>query len=117
VIITWIFNITNVFPPEKNLLNKPLLEERLTPGWFSVAVALAAGVAGALASIKQNRESLIGAVTALALVPAASAAGIAFLSKDPYKGFGELMLLSINVITIILAGAVILCFDDKASRR
>ena len=106
VLTTWIMNVTNVIPPETNLLNKPLLEERVRPGWYSVAAAIAAGIAGAVAMVKQKTDTLVGVVAALALVPAVAAASIAFMSKSPLRGFGGLMLLAINIGFIILTGVL-----------
>jgi uncharacterized hydrophobic protein (TIGR00271 family) len=108
MLTTWIMNLTNVLPPEANLLNKPLLEERVRPGWYSVAAALAGGVAGAIAQAQQKTDTLVGVVAALALVPAAAAAGIAFLSRDPARGLGGLGLLGINVGLIVVTGVITL---------
>ncbi len=74
MLMTWVMNVTGVIPPETNLLNKPLLEERVHPGWYSVAAALAAGVAGTIALPKQKTDTLVGTVAALALVPAVRSA-------------------------------------------
>lgn len=85
-------------------MNKPLLEERVSPGWWSVAAALAAGIAGTLALAQNKTDTIVGTVAALALVPAAAAGGIAFMSHDPSRGLGGLILLGINVGLIIAAG-------------
>lgn len=106
MLTTSILNITHVIPAETNLINKELLEERVKPGWYSVIAAIAAGVSGAIALVKQKTDTLVGVVAALALVPAIAAAGIAFLSKNPTMGFGGLFLLAINVGFIILSGVV-----------
>ena len=106
MLTTWLLNLTNVLPPETNLINKELLEERVRPGWYSVIAAIAAGVSGAIALVKQKTDTLVGVVAALALVPAIAAAGIAFLSKNPTMGFGGLFLLAINVGFIILSGVL-----------
>jgi uncharacterized hydrophobic protein (TIGR00271 family) len=104
VLTTWIMNLTNVLPPDANLLDKHLLEERVSPGWWSVAAALAAGIAGTLALAQNKLDTTIGTVAALALVPAAAAGGIAFMSDDPLRGLGGLALLGINVALIIVTG-------------
>ena len=104
MLTTWILNVTQVIPAETNLLNKQLLEERVNPGWYSVIAAMAAGVSGAIGLVKQKTDTLVGVVAALALVPAIAAAGIAFLSQDPVRGFGGLFLLAINVAFIIISG-------------
>lgn len=106
MLTTWILNITHVIPVETNLLGKELLDERVKPGWYSVIAAMAAGVAGSVALIKQKTDTLVGVVAALALVPAIAAAGIAFLSKNPVMGFGGLLLLAINVGFIVISGVL-----------
>ena len=108
MLTTWVMNITNVLPPEANLLNKNLLEERVRPGWYSVVTALAAGVTGTIAITKNKTDTLVGTVAALALVPSAAAAGMAFRSRNPSRGFGGLVLLGINVGLIIVTGLVTL---------
>jgi uncharacterized hydrophobic protein (TIGR00271 family) len=106
MLTTWLLNITHVLPAETNLINKELLEERVKPGWYSVIAAIAAGISGAIALVKQKTDTLVGVVAALALVPAIAAAGIAFLSKNPIMGFGGLFLLAINVGFIIISGVL-----------
>ncbi|MBE9047166.1 DUF389 domain-containing protein [Pleurocapsales cyanobacterium LEGE 10410] len=106
MIVTWLLNITHVIPAETNLIDKELLAERVRPGWYSVIAAVAAGISGAIALIKQKTDTLVGVVAALALVPAIAAAGIAFLSKSPTVGFGGLFLLGINVGFIIISGVL-----------
>lgn len=108
MIATGLLNLTNVLPPEANLLDKPLLEERVNPGWYSAVAALAAGIAGAIALAKDQSEVLVGVVASLALVPAAAAAGIALLSGDPVRGLGGLLMLGINVGVATLAAMVTL---------
>lgn len=104
MLTTWVMNVTSVIPPETNLFNKPLLEERVNPGWYSVAAALASGIAGTIAIAQQRTDTLVGAVAALALVPAAAAAGIALLSGDWGRALGGFGLLGINVALIVLGG-------------
>lgn len=108
VLTTWVMNVTGVIPAETNLLNKPLLEERVRPGWFSVVAAAAGGIAGTVGLMQKKTDTLVGVVAALALVPAAGAAGIAMLSRDASRSWGGLALLGINVGLIVLTGIVTL---------
>jgi hypothetical protein len=116
---TWVMNVTNVLPPEANLLDRPLLEERIRPGWYGLAAAFAAGVVGTVAPSKRSTDTLVGTVDALALVPAAAAAGIAFMSRDPVRGLGALLLLGMNVGLILAMGlltlVIMLQFGSKPS--
>jgi uncharacterized hydrophobic protein (TIGR00271 family) len=108
MLTAWVMNLTDVIPPETNLLNKPLLEERIRPGWYGLAAAFAAGIVGTVALTKQKTDTVVGTVAALALVPAAAAAGIAFMSRDPLRGFGGLLLLGMNIGLIIAMGILTL---------
>lgn len=108
LIITWFFNVTGVLPEEASLLDRTLLQERVSPGWYSVATAIAAGIAGMLALTQRKTDTLVGVVAALALVPAGVAGAIAFLSEDPIRGWGGIQLLGINVSLIIVSGIVTL---------
>lgn len=117
MLTTWLLNITHVIPSETNLSDKSLLEERVKPGWYSVIAAMAAGVSGAIALVKQKTDTLVGVVAALALVPAIAAAGIAFLSKNPLMGFGGLFLLAINVGFIIISGVLTIIFIRPEQRE
>jgi hypothetical protein len=57
-----------------------------------------------LALAQNKTDTIVGTVAALALVPAAAAGGIAFMSQDPSRGFGGFTLLGINVALIVVAG-------------
>ena len=117
MLTTWLLNITNILPAETNLINKQLLEERVNPGWYSVIAAIAAGISGAIALVKQKTDTLVGVVAALALVPAIAAAGIALLSKNSLMAFGGLFLLGINVGFIIISGVLTLIIVRPEQRK
>jgi len=108
MLTTFLLNVTNVFPPDQNLFDKPLLKERLSVGWFSAVSAAAAGVAGNIALSRDRFDSLIGVLAALALVPAAAAAGIAFMSGNLAMAVGGLMLLGVNSGVAIVSGVIAL---------
>lgn len=117
LVATWLLNLTHVLPTEMALLDRTLLQERVSPGWYSVVTAIAAGIAGMVALVEQKTDTLVGVVAAVALVPAAVAGAVAFLSEDPTRGWGGMALLSINVVLIVLSGVVTLWFlrFEKAS--
>ncbi len=108
LVITWLLNVTDVLPEETSLLDKALLQERVSPGWYSVVTAIAAGIAGMVALTERKTDTLVGVVAALALVPAGVAGAIAFLSHDPVRGWGGIALLGINVTLIVVSGTVTL---------
>ncbi len=113
IVVTWILNVAGVLPDEASLLDRTLLQERVSPGWYSVITAIAAGIAGTLALTEQKTDTLVGVVAALALVPAGVAGAIAFLSEDPIRGWGGITLLGINVSLIVVSGIVTLLLLHK----
>lgn len=108
LLTTWALNWTGVLAENANLLDNPLLEERVRPGWYSIVAAFAAGITGTVATLEDKLDTMVGTVAALALVPAGSAAGIALLSADPLRALGGLVLLLINVGLIIACGILVL---------
>ena len=117
LVVTWLLNITHVLPNEASLLDRTLLQERVSPGWYSVVTAIAAGIAGMVALTERKTDTLVGVVAALALVPAGVAGAIAFLSEDPVRGWGGMALLGINVVLIVFSGVLTLLFFRPTSEK
>ena len=107
-----------VIPPHADLLTRPLLEERVEPGWWSMAAAVAAGLAGTTAHAHKKTDALIGTVAALALVPAVGASAIAVYVGAPAQALGALLLLGMNVSLIVAMGitAVLASFGTAGVR-
>lgn len=117
VVTTVTLNITGVLPPATNLIEKPLLEERVTVGWFSVVAAAAAGIAAAIATDEDRTDTLVGVVAALALVPAAAAGGITLLSRAPAKASEGLFLLVVNAGLVVITGTVTLWLNARVDSK
>ena len=91
--------------------------------------ARAAGLVGAGSGVRRWRRRHArpreeqdgragGTVAALALVPAAAAAGIALLSDAPRRALGGLLLLGMNMALVIAMGiAVLVVLDAHAQRQ
>jgi uncharacterized hydrophobic protein (TIGR00271 family) len=101
-----VMDLVGVIPAEVVLLNQPMLEERVRPGWWSVAAALAAGLAGTVAQARAKTDTLIGTVAALALVPAVGASALALFAGAPERALGGALLLVLNVGLIVAMGIV-----------
>ncbi|MFC4552482.1 MULTISPECIES: DUF389 domain-containing protein [Halorussus] len=117
IVTTMILNTTGVLPPEANLIEKPLLEERVTVGWYSVVAAAAAGIAAGIATDEDRTDTLVGVVAALALVPAAAAGGITLLSRAPAKASGGLLLLVVNAGLVVITGTATLWLDARGDSK
>lgn len=105
---TAVMDVAGVIPPDMVLLDKPLLQERVRPGWWSVAAAVAAGLAGTAAQAHRKTDTIIGTVASLALVPAIGATAIALYVGSPDQALGGTLLLAVNVGLIIAMGVVVL---------
>ncbi|GAA0538195.1 DUF389 domain-containing protein [Halorubrum ejinorense] len=117
IVTTLALNMTGVLPPAENLIEKPLLEERITAGWYSVVAAAAAGIAAGVTTDKERQDTLVGVVAALALVPAAAAGGITLLSRAPVKASGGLLLLGLNAGMVVITGTVTLWLGARGDRK
>ncbi|MFC6757913.1 DUF389 domain-containing protein [Halomicroarcula sp. GCM10025894] len=117
IVTTVTLNTTGVLPPAENLIDKPLLEQRITAGWFSVVAAAAAGIAAGVTTDRERQDTLVGVVAALALVPAAAAAGITLLSRAPARASGGLLLLVLNAGMVVITGTVTLWLGARGDRE
>lgn len=91
---------------------------RTAPSLLDLGVAVAAGIAAAMAAIRRNvADALPGVAIAVALVPPLCAAGIAFSIGAAPAGWGASLLFAINFIAIFLSVVVVLLLDGRGSIR
>ena len=102
--------VTNLVPPGLDPLSLAEVEERLSPSVLSLAVALGAGVAGAVSLMTGVSAALVGVMIAVALIPPAATVGIGIAYGDPMLAVGSVVLVSVNVLSINLAALVVLWY-------
>lgn len=107
-VTTAVMDVLGVIPAEVVLLDKPLLQERVRPGWWSLAAAVAAGLAGTLAQAHAKTDTIIGTVASLALVPAMAATALALFAGAWRPALGGALLLVLNVALIVAMGIAVL---------
>ena len=78
------------------------VRERLSPGVPSLAVALAAGIAGALSLSSGISSALVGVMIAAALVPPTAVVGIGVAWGRPGAVVGSAVLVAVNFLSINL---------------
>ncbi len=117
IVATWVMNVAGIIPPETNLVNQPLIEERVRTGWYSLVAGAGAGVAGMIATVRHQMDALIGVVATVALIPAGVAGGIALLSGDPVRALGGFVLLTVNVGLIIAMGLLVIAIARPGPRQ
>ena len=88
--------------------NNGEITSRVAPGLSTMAVALAAGAAGAFATSRKSvGDSLPGVAISISLVPPLSVVGIALAHGEYQDAFGSFLLFFTNFLAIILAGSVV----------
>ncbi len=84
----------------------PAIASRTEVGLDHVLLALAAGIAGAIAFTRGAPVALIGVMVAVALLPPLVVSGLLAASGDATGALGAALLLLVNVICVNLAGVV-----------
>lgn len=80
------------------------IAERALPEYAHIGLALASGVAGALAFTTGLPASLIGVMVAVALMPPLAAGGMLLGDGQADRSIGAFLLLGINLVAVNLAG-------------
>ena len=84
------------------------VRERLSPDVLSLAVALGAGVAGALSLSTGVSSALVGVMIAAALVPPTAVVGIGLAWGRPAAVVGSAVLVLVNFVAINLVALAVL---------
>jgi uncharacterized hydrophobic protein (TIGR00271 family) len=101
----------NLVPPGMDLLEIDQIRERLAPDFLSLAIALGAGIAGALSLSTGVSAALVGVMIAVALIPPAAVVGIAIAWWQPPLALGAAVLLAVNILSINLAALSVLWYQ------
>ena len=108
---------TNLVPPGLDPLALSEVEERLSPNFLSLAVAIGAGVDGAISLMTGISAALVGVMIAVALIPPAATVGIGIAYGEPSLALGSAVLVAVNVLSINLAALVVLWYSGYRPQR
>ena len=98
-------------PPGLDVISLEQVSLRQEPGFLSLAVALGAGVAGALSLSAGISAALVGVMIAAALIPPVAAIGIGVVWNIPSLMIGSSVLVAVNAISINLAALAVLWYS------
>ena len=98
-------------PPGLEILEVSEINERATPNFLVLAIALGAGIAGILSLMTGVSTALVGVMIAVALIPPAAAVGLGIAFAVPRLAIGAGVLVTVNVLSINLASLVALWFE------
>ena len=104
-------------PPGMDILEISEINERATPNFLVLAIALGAGIAGILSLITGVSTAIVGVMIAVALIPPAAAVGLGVAFGLPRLALGAGVLVTVNVLSINLASLVTLWFEGYRPER
>jgi uncharacterized hydrophobic protein (TIGR00341 family) len=107
----FLVQMTNLVPPGLDPAGIEQIRERLKPDFLSLAVALGAGVAGALSLTTGVSSALVGVMIAVALVPPAATVGIGAAYGLPSVALPAGILAVVNGLSINLAALIVLWYS------
>lgn len=120
--------LAGFFPRTLDITSIDLIALRVAPNLVTIAIGLAAGVAGAFGLTTKGPTSLIGVMIAAALIPAAATVGIAAAWNEYRVAVGSLLILVLTMILINTGSFAVLrryyspdkegwLFSSKSSRE
>jgi uncharacterized hydrophobic protein (TIGR00271 family) len=84
------------------------VSSRIDPTLLDMLIAIAAGAAGAFATVDRRVASSLGGVAiAVALVPPLSVVGVTLSAGRPHDAVGAFLLFATNFVSIVLAASVV----------
>jgi uncharacterized hydrophobic protein (TIGR00341 family) len=110
-VFAFLVQMTNLVPPGLDPAGIEQIRERLKPDFLSLAVALGAGVAGALSLTTGVSSALVGVMIAVALVPPAATVGIGAAYGLPSVALPAGILAVVNGLSINLAALIVLWYS------
>ncbi|WP_290811663.1 TIGR00341 family protein [Halovivax sp.] len=103
--------VANVVPPGVDVLAIEQVRERLAPDVLALAIAVGAGVAGAVSLSTGVSAALVGVMIAVALIPPAAVVGIGIAWSEPTLALGSGVLVLVNVLSINMAALAVLWYQ------
>ncbi|AQL43159.1 TIGR00341 family protein [Halorientalis sp. IM1011] len=107
----------HLIPPGIEITEVPEIRERLAPDFLSLAVALGAGVAGALSLSSGVSAAIVGVMIAVALIPPAATVGIGIAWGLPMVSIGSGVLALVNGLSINVAAIAVLWYNGYRPRH
>lgn len=110
-VFAFLVKTVHLVPPGLDVVGIQQVNERLSPDFLSLVVALGAGVAGAYSLSGDVSSSLVGVMIAVALVPPTAVIGIGIAWGLPAVVTGATVLVLLNFISINLAALAVLWYQ------
>jgi uncharacterized hydrophobic protein (TIGR00271 family) len=117
VLATWLLTAAGLVDRSMLLADRPLTDFIWRPDALSWVVGSLAGIAGMLSLTSAKSGTLVGVLISVTTVPAAANAAVAVAYGVGREAAGSALQLAINLVAIIIAGALTLLVQLLAGRR
>ena len=112
--------IVNAFDLQPNAFDRgvrPVSDLINNPDFFSVVVAVLAGIVGVISLSEARLNTLIGVFVSVTTIPAAADIGVSVAFTSWREARGSLLQLLLNIVILIVVGAVVLQFQRRLWAR
>ncbi|MFB6096918.1 MAG: TIGR00341 family protein [Haloferacaceae archaeon] len=113
----WLVKTIHLIPPGLDVLTIGQIRSRLSPDFLSLAVALGAGVAGAVSLASGVSAALVGVMIAAALIPPTAVIGIGIAWGAPRAVLSSTVLVLVNALSINLAALAYMWYAGYRPER
>jgi uncharacterized hydrophobic protein (TIGR00341 family) len=110
-VFAFVIRYVNLVPPTLDVLSLGQVRSRLSPDFLSLAVALGAGVAGAVSLVSGMSAAIVGVMIAAALVPPIGVIGIGIAWNYPSVVLASAVLVMVNTVSINLAALAVFWYQ------
>jgi uncharacterized hydrophobic protein (TIGR00341 family) len=110
-VFAFVIRYVNLVPPTLDVLSLSQVRSRLSPDFLSLAVALGAGVAGAVSLASGMSAAIVGVMIAAALVPPIGVIGIGIAWNYPSVVLASAVLVMVNTVSINLAALAVFWYQ------
>jgi uncharacterized hydrophobic protein (TIGR00271 family) len=116
-LLTWFLLVVGIAPealvPEEHDLTLFISD----PNWYTVVVAVLAGIVGMLALVGAKSGVLVGVLISVTTIPAAANVGVAAVYGDWETAAGAAAQLLINLVAIVASGIAVLWVIKRGRLR
>lgn len=100
--------VADIAPGGTHIVGNSQIATRTAPRLIDLIIALAAGAAGAIATVREDTAEVFpGVAVSISLVPPLCVAGTALAYEQPGLALGALLLFATNFFAIQLAGVLV----------
>jgi uncharacterized hydrophobic protein (TIGR00271 family) len=114
---TLLFRATDLTPEDFTAEEHQIANLISSPDAFTVIVAFCAGAAGMLSLSTAKSGALIGVLISVTTIPAAANIGVAAAYQDRDGWTGSLAQLALNLVSIVVAGTLVLAVQRMLYAR